>query len=61
MDDERRRTLLLLVELSRTSDPVSCWDQERAERLLRNQSSRDELRDAGVDEQTIERLFPENE
>lgn len=57
MDEDRRRTLLLLVELSRTTDAASCWDQERAERLLRSQSTPDELRQIGVSDAEIERLF----
>ena len=59
MDEDRRDTLLLLVELSRTADAASCWDQERAERLLRTQSNAAELREAGVAEEDITRLFNE--
>lgn len=59
MDEDRRQTLLLLVELSRTTDAASCWDQERAERLLKTQSTPDELREIGVSSDEIERLFEE--
>lgn len=59
MDENRRKTLELLVELARTSDPASCWDQDRAARLLRHQSSAEELREIGADPVVIDYLFPE--
>ena len=55
---DRRETLRLLVQLAQTSDPRACWDQERAEQLLRNQSSPSELRELGIDESIIGRIWP---
>lgn len=57
MDEDRRRTLLLLLELSNTSDARSCWDNDRAERLLRNETTPDELRELGADPEHIDRIF----
>jgi hypothetical protein len=59
MDEDRRKTLELLVELARTSDPRSCWDQGRARVLLQHQSSPAELREIGTDELVIHDLWPE--
>lgn len=59
-DEERKRTLLVLIELSKTSDARSCWDNDRAERLLRNESSRDELLELGADPELVDRIFPES-
>ena len=59
-DESRRKTLLLLLDLARTSDPASCWDQERAESILRNQSTEDELRELGADPLILERIFKSN-
>jgi hypothetical protein len=51
---------MLLVELAHTSDAGSCWDHDRAERLLRHQSTPEELRELGVDAEMITSLFPES-
>jgi hypothetical protein len=57
MDEERQKTLELLVDLARTNDPASCWDQDRARTLLRNQSTPEELRQIGVDPVLIDHIF----
>ena len=57
MDDDRRKTLLALVELAEGSSAASCWDDQRAENLLRSQSSPDELREIGTKELTIKHIF----
>ena len=61
MDDNRRSTLQALVDLAMADDPVPCYDGAMAERLLRSQSSREELETIGVDPAILERLWPSNE
>jgi hypothetical protein len=58
-DERRRATLLTLIELAQGSSPQDCWDDQRAEALLRSQSTPEELRELGMSEQMIERIFPE--
>jgi hypothetical protein len=58
-DDRRRATLLTLIELAQGSNPNDCWDDQRAEDLLRSQSTPEELRELGMSEQMIERIFAE--
>ncbi len=55
--DERRKTLQALIGLAEGSSPVDCWDDRRAEDLLRSQTSADEARDLGMSEGLIERVF----
>ena len=56
-DDARRKTLQTLIELAESSNPADCWDDSRAEDLLRSQSSAAEVRELGMSEQMIERIF----
>jgi hypothetical protein len=58
-DDRRRATLLTLIELAQGNSPNDCWDDQRAEELLRSQSTAEELRELGMSEQMIARIFPE--
>jgi len=58
-DERRRATLLTLIELAQGSSPQDCWDDQRAEDLLRSQSTAEELRELGMSEQMIERIFAE--
>lgn len=57
MDAGRRKTLETLVALAESSNPASCWDDLRAEDLLRSQSSAEELRELGASEPTIKHIF----
>ena len=57
LDTERRKTLETLLSLAEDSTPGTCFDDQRAEELLRSQSSPDELRAAGASEETIEHIF----
>lgn len=59
MDEDRRRTLLALVELAGGNNPSACWDDQRAVGLLRSQATPGELRELGADEHLIEHVFPE--
>jgi hypothetical protein len=59
LDEERRRTLLTLVDLAGENSPTACWDDERAVALLRKETSAQELREAGADERMIAFVFPE--
>jgi hypothetical protein len=58
-EEDRRRTLAVLVELAIAADPRSCYDGARAEALLRSQSSYEELRELGVDPAFLDRIWPE--
>lgn len=58
-DDARRRTLQTLIELAKGSSPADCWDDRRAEDLLRSQSTPEEARELGMSEEMIERVFRE--
>lgn len=57
MDEDRRQTLQTLVELAEGSSAANCWDDRRAENLLRSQSSPEELREIGAKELTIRHIF----
>jgi hypothetical protein len=61
VDDDRLATLRVLVDLAMADDPVPCYDGSMAERLLRSQSSREELAEIGVDALILERLWPSHE
>jgi 6-pyruvoyltetrahydropterin/6-carboxytetrahydropterin synthase len=56
-DAERRKTLQTLIELAEGSSPSDCWDDGRAEDLLRSQSNADEVRELGMSEEMISRVF----
>jgi 6-pyruvoyltetrahydropterin/6-carboxytetrahydropterin synthase len=58
-DAERRKTLQTLIELAEGSSPSDCWDDKRAEDLLRSQSNADEVRELGMSEEMIARVFGE--
>jgi 6-pyruvoyltetrahydropterin/6-carboxytetrahydropterin synthase len=60
-DEERRKTLLTLIDLAEGSNPSDCWDDARAEGLLRRQSNAAEMRDLGMSEKMIERVFGEED
>jgi 6-pyruvoyltetrahydropterin/6-carboxytetrahydropterin synthase len=53
----RRKTLQTLIELAQGSSPADCWDDRRAEDLLRSQSTPDEVRELGMSEEMIARVF----
>jgi 6-pyruvoyltetrahydropterin/6-carboxytetrahydropterin synthase len=53
----RRKTLQTLIELAEGSSPADCWDDRRAEDLLRSQSTPDEVRELGMSEEMIARVF----
>jgi hypothetical protein len=59
LDEARRKTLLTLIELAQGSSPNDCWDDSRAEDLLRSQSTPEELRELGMSEKMIEHVFAE--
>jgi 6-pyruvoyltetrahydropterin/6-carboxytetrahydropterin synthase len=54
---DRRKTIEALLGLAEYSNPGACWDDGRAEDLLRSQSSPEELREYGASETTIEHIF----
>ncbi|HEY3057044.1 MAG TPA: 6-carboxytetrahydropterin synthase [Thermoanaerobaculia bacterium] len=47
-----------MIALAEDSNPASCWDDSRAENLLRSQSSPEELRELGASQSTIDHIFP---
>jgi len=53
----RRKTLQTLIELAEGSSPADCWDDARAEDLLRSQSTPEEVRELGMSEEMIARIF----
>jgi 6-pyruvoyltetrahydropterin/6-carboxytetrahydropterin synthase len=57
VDANRRATLQTLIGLAEASNPADCWDDSRAEGLLRSQSNPQELRELGMSEVMIERVF----
>jgi len=57
VDENRRKTLETLIALAETSNPASCWDDSRAESLLRSQSNPQEMRELGMSKEMIERVF----
>lgn len=58
-DDRRLATIRTLIELAEQSNPNDCWDDQRAEELLRSQSNAAELRELGASESMISRIFGE--
>lgn len=56
-DTARRKTLQTLIELAQGSSPADCWDDRRAEDLLRSQSTAEEVRALGMSEEMIARVF----
>jgi len=56
-DTARRKTLQTLIELAEGSSPADCWDDRRAEDLLRSQSTPDEVRELGMSEEMISRVW----
>jgi len=59
LDEARRKTLLTLISLAEGHSPNDCWDDRRAEDLLRSQSTPEELRELGMSEKMIEHIFAE--
>ena len=55
--DDRRKTLQALIALAEGSSASDCWDDQRAESLLRSQSSAGEARELGMSEAMIQRVF----
>ncbi len=60
-DQSRRRTLLTLIALAEGHNPADCWDDRRAEELLRKESNPEELRALGMDERMIAYIFAGND
>jgi 6-pyruvoyltetrahydropterin/6-carboxytetrahydropterin synthase len=56
-EEDRRKTLRTLIALAEDSNPAACWDDQRAEDLLRSQSTPQELRDLGASDRTIAHIF----
>ena len=60
---ERRRAAQNTADADRAgrgSSPADCWDDGRAEDLLRSQSTPEELRELGMSEEMIARVFGES-
>lgn len=54
---DRKKTLETLIELAGGTSNADCWDDERAESLLRSQSTPAEVRGLGMSEPMIDRIF----
>ena len=59
LDEARKKTLQTLIALAEGSSPNDCWDDKRAEDLLRSQSTPEELRELGMSEKMIQHIFAE--
>jgi hypothetical protein len=57
---DRKKTLEVLIELAEQNRTGSCWSENRAEDLLRSQSSPEELRELGAAPELIASLWPES-
>jgi 6-pyruvoyltetrahydropterin/6-carboxytetrahydropterin synthase len=55
--DDRIETLRTLIELAEGSTPNACWDDQRAEELLRSQTNAEEARSLGMSEALAARIF----
>lgn len=55
--ENRRKTLQTLIALAEGNSASDCWDDRRAEALLRSQSSAAEARELGMSEAMIQRVF----
>ena len=61
VNGERRKTLETLLSLAEDGGGGDeCWDERHAARLLRSQSSPEELRSIGASEGAIEQIFHED-
>jgi len=58
VDERRKKTIETLIALAEDSNPGACYDDRRAENLLRSQSTPEELRQLGASEATIDHIFP---
>lgn len=56
-EGERRKTLRTLIDLAEGSSPGDCWDDLRAEDLLRSRTTPEEARELGMSPGMIERIF----
>jgi hypothetical protein len=58
--EARRQTLLALIALAEGHSPSDCWDDRRAEDLLRSQSTPEELLELGTDARMIAHIFTDS-
>jgi hypothetical protein len=56
-EERRIRTLRTLIELASDSNASGCWGDDRAEDLLRSQSSPEEVRAMGMSDAMIARIW----
>jgi hypothetical protein len=56
-EERRMRTLRTLIELASDSNASGCWGDDRAEDLLRSQSSPEEVRAMGMTDAMIARIW----
>jgi len=59
VEENRRQTLLALIDLASDSTPAACWGDDRAIALLRSQATAEELRELGASEPLIAHIFEE--
>jgi hypothetical protein len=59
-EERRIRTLRTLIELASDSNASGCWGDDRAEDLLRSQSSPEEVRAMGMSDAMIARIWRQN-
>lgn len=57
--EDRKKTLEALVEIASAGGDTECWHNERAEHLVRSQSSPEEFRELGISDELLRRIWPE--
>jgi hypothetical protein len=55
--DDRLKTIRTLISLAEDDSPNACWDDQRAQELLRRESSAEECRELGMSDSLIEHVF----
>jgi hypothetical protein len=55
--DERRKTIQTLISLAEDDSPNACWDDQRAQELLRKESSPEECRELGMSDSMVAHIF----
>jgi hypothetical protein len=57
VDTDRREILQTLIAMVREGRSGTCWDSEQAGRLLRSQSSVEEVKSLGVEAELIDAVW----
>jgi hypothetical protein len=55
--EDRLKTIRTLISLAEDDSPNACWDDQRAQELLRRESTAEECRELGMSDSMIEHVF----